>query len=143
MRNNSGFSFIELLVTIVIISILVGVVGLSVLHRPGEARVAAARLQIRTFKQALQMYRMDQGQYPTQAQGLEALCVRPVRPPVPEHYPAEGYIDSRQVPFDPWNNPYIYLVPGRQGTPCEVLSYGADGEPGGEGEAADISSLDL
>ena len=143
MRNNAGFSFIEVLVTILIISILAGVVGLSVLRRPAEARVAATRLQIKTFKQALQMYRMDHAAYPTQAQGLEALCTRPTRSPVPENYPVEGYLDSRKAPLDPWNHAYIYIVPGANNAPYEIISYGADGEPGGLDEAADISSADL
>lgn len=143
MHKNAGFSFIEVLVTILIISILAGIVGVSVLRRPGEARVAAARMQIRSFKQALQMYRMDHTAYPTQAQGLEALCQRPERPPIPENYPEEGYLDSRKVPLDPWNHPYIYIVPGADNTPYAIISYGADGEPGGTDEAADISSADL
>ncbi len=142
-RQNAGFSFIEVLVTILIIAILAGIVGLSVLKRPAEARITAARLQIKTFKQALQIYRMEQGTYPTQAQGLEALCKRPARPPIPENYPAEGYLDSRKLPLDPWNRPYIYIVPGSDNTPYEIISYGADGEPGGIDEAADITSADL
>ncbi|MGI6086767.1 MAG: type II secretion system major pseudopilin GspG [Kiritimatiellia bacterium] len=143
MQQRGGFSFIEVLVTIIIISILAGIVGISVLRRPDEARVAAARMQIRTFKQALQMYRMDHSVYPTQNQGLEALCKRPSSPPIPENYPEEGYLDSRKVPLDPWNNNYIYIVPGPDNTPYEIISYGADGEPGGTDEAADISSTDL
>ncbi len=142
-RHPAGFTLIEILVVVLIISILAGIVGVSVLRRPGEARVSAARLQLKTFKSALQLYRMEQGRYPTQAQGLDALCVKPAADPVPELYPEDGYLDSRRLPNDPWSHPYLYLVPGRAGEAYEVLSYGSDGEPGGEGDAADLSTSDL
>lgn len=142
-RNNSGFTLIEILVVVLIISILAGIVGVSVLRHPGEAKFTAARLQIKNFKHALKLYRMEQNVYPTQEQGLEALCVKPTSPPVPEKYPEDGYLDSRKVPKDPWNHDYLYLVPGRQNEPFEVISYGADGEEGGTKEAADISSSEL
>ncbi len=80
---------------------------------------------------------------PTQEQGLAALCVKPSVSPVPEQYPEDGYLESRKVPLDPWNREYVYLVPGRNGESFEILTYGSDGEPGGEGEAADTSSSDL
>lgn len=138
-----GFTLIEILVVVLIISILAGIVGWNVLRHPGEAKVAAAKLEIKTFKSVLQMYRMEQGRYPTQEQGLQALCTKPTAVPVPEHYPAEGYLESRKVPKDPWGHDYVYLSPGRNQEPYEVISYGNGGEPGGTGEAADISSSDL
>jgi general secretion pathway protein G len=140
---DNGFSLLEILVVIVIISIMAGLIGLSVARHPGEARVAAAKLQIQNFKQALRLYRMEQARYPTQEQGLEALCVKPTLQPVPDRYPEDGYLDSRKAPKDPWNHDYIYLLPGRQNEPFEVISYGGDGEEGGTGEATDISSSDL
>lgn len=145
MAGNSrqGFTLIEILVVVLIISVLAGIVGVNVLRHPGQARTSAAKLQIKTFKNALQLYRMEQHRYPTQAQGLEALCSKPTLPPVPEMYPEEGYLDSRAVPLDPWGRPYIYIVPGRNNEPYEIISYGSDGEPGGTGEAAEISSSDL
>jgi general secretion pathway protein G len=76
-------------------------------------------------------------------QGLDALVRRPDRAPVPENYPADGYLDSRRVPKDPWQRDFVYAVPGPDGAAFEILSYGADGEPGGTGDAADISSADL
>ncbi len=142
-RQRAGFTLIEILVVVLIISILAGIVGVSVLRHPGEAKVTAAKLQIKNFKHALNVYRMEQNQYPTQEQGLEALCQKPVRPPIPERYPEEGYLDSRSLPKDPWNRDYIYLAPGRQHEPYEVLCYGSDGEVGGSQDAADISSSDL
>lgn len=141
--NNAGFTLLEILVVVLIITILATVVGVSVAHRPGEARRAAAEAQIRTFKTALQMYRMDNGRYPTQRQGLSALCVPPDTPPVPTKFPEEGYLEAPVVPRDPWKNDYVYLVPGPPGYAYEIVSYGADGEPDGEGEDADISSAAL
>lgn len=138
-----GFTLIEILVVVLIITILAGIVGVNILHKPGEARVSAARMQIQQLKTALHLYRAEQGRFPTQEQGLEALVRRPIREPVPEHYPEGGYLDSRRVPLDPWKNEYIYLAPGRAGEPFEILSYGSDGEKGGTGEAADISSSEL
>lgn len=142
-RNNAGFTLIEILVVIAIMAIMGGLVGLAVLRHPAEAKMTAAKLQIGTFKQALKMYRMEQNDYPTQEQGLEALCVKPTSQPVPERYPEDGYLDTRKVPKDPWNHDYLYLVPGRHNEPYEIVSYGADGEEGGAKEAADISSSDL
>lgn len=139
----SGFTLIEILVVVLIISILAGIVGLSVLRHPGEAKATAAKLQIKTIKSGLQLYRMEQNNYPTQEQGLNALCVKPSIPPVPEKYPAEGYLESSRLPKDPWGHDYIYLSPGRSQEPYEIISYGSDGEPGGTGDAADISSSDL
>ncbi|MBI3986926.1 MAG: type II secretion system major pseudopilin GspG [Lentisphaerae bacterium] len=142
-HSQAGFTLIEILVVVLIISILAGLVGVSVFRHPGEARVSAVKLQLKTFRSALQMYKMEQGRYPTQEQGLQALCAKPVTAPVPERYPEEGYLDSRQPPLDPWNREYIFMVPGRANEPYEIISYGSDGEPGGEGEAADVSSSDL
>lgn len=139
----TGFTLIEILVVILIISIIAGIVGINVYRHPAAARRSATRLQIRTLKDALQLYRMEQGRYPTQEQGLAALCRKPVLPPVPQNYPENGYLDSSEPPLDPWGKPYIYIVPGRnRNEPFEIISYGADGEPGGTGEAADISSSD-
>ena len=142
-ENRSGFTLIEILIVIIIISILAGVVSVNVLRKPGEARVSAARLQIKQLQTAVQLYMTEQGRTPTQEQGLEALVGKPVTEPLPQQYPAEGYLESRKLPKDPWNNEYIYLVPGRAGELFEIISYGSDGEPGGEGEAADLSTSEL
>jgi general secretion pathway protein G len=143
MKNRSGFTFMEVLIAMLIISILSGVVGLSLYQYLRRAKLEAARAQIKTFQTALQMYRADQGRTPAQGQGLEALCEAPTAEPVPKNYPPEGYLDSRILPKDPWGNAYIYLTPGRDGEPYEVISYGSDGEEGGSGEAADITSSAL
>ena len=143
MNRKSGFTFMEILIAMLIISILSGVVGLSLYQWLRRAKVEAARSQIKTFQTALQMYRADQGRLPTQEQGLEALCAAPTSDPAPKQYPPEGYLESRVVPKDPWGNPYVYVVPGRHGEPYEILSYGSDGEEGGSGEATDITSSAL
>jgi general secretion pathway protein G len=143
MRRIQGFTLLELLVVVVIITILATIVGVKVAQRPGQARVAAAKAQIANFRTALQMYRMDNGRFPTMEQGLKALCEKPTTQPVPERYAEGGYLESRRVPADPWGREYVYIVPGPGGEPYEIISYGSDGEPGGEGEAADISSASL
>ena len=143
MNAKTGFTLLEILVVVLIITILATIVGVNVAKRPGEARVAAAKAQMLTFRTALDLYRMEQGQYPTQEQGLKALCEKPAVPPIPEKYPDEPYLGRRIVPLDPWSHDYVYLVPGPQGEKFEIISYGSDGDQGGEGEAADISSSEL
>jgi general secretion pathway protein G len=143
MSRRRGFTLIELLVVIAIITILASVVTVSIVRKPAEARVAAAKLQIREIQTALQVYRTEQGRYPTTEQGLEALVSKPTLPPVPALYPSEGYLGSTKVPLDPWGKDFIYLVPGRKGELYEIISYGSDGEPEGAEDAADISSSAL
>ena len=141
--RRSGFTLIEILVVIIIITILAGIVGVNVFRQPAAAKVAAAKMQLQQLKTAVELYRAEQGRLPTQEQGLEALVRAATAPPVPERFPAEGYLNSPNLPPDPWKHPYIYLVPGRQNEPFEIISYGGDGEPGGQGDAADISSSNL
>ena len=138
--RSGGFTFLEVLIAMLIVSILSGVVGLSLYQYVRRAKVEAARSQIKTLQTALQIFRSEQGQLPTQSQSLEALCQQPTTPPIPDKYPEEGYLDTPTVPKDPWGHDYIYLVPGRNGEPFEIISYGSDGEPGGTGDAADVSS---
>jgi len=140
--RRGGFTFLEVLVVIVIISVLATIIGVKVAHRPAEARIVAARAQIGILRTALQSYRMDHGAYPSQAQGLSALVRRPEVPPVPRNYPEGGYLEAPNLPLDPWRNEYVYLMPGRTGESVEILSYGSDAKPGGSGDAADISSSD-
>ncbi len=142
-RRSRGFTLVEVLVVLAILMSLTGIVSVSVLRYQARARTDAARIQVRVLQQALRLYQSDHGMIPTEEQGLEALVRRPERAPIPEGYPDEGYLDSREVPRDPWGRPYIYAVPGRDGTPFEILSYGRDGRPGGSGEDAEISSRDL
>ena len=136
----AGFTLVEILVVIAIISLLAGVVLLNIAPQIGMGSQAAAKAQIQVLSSAATTYRMAHGRYPTQQQGLEALVRKPAQEPIPENYPDSGYLSGRSVPLDPWKNPYIYLCPGRQNEPFEILSYGADGEPGGSSADADVSS---
>ena len=142
-HSTSGFTLLELLVVISIIAILATIVGIKVAGEPGRARVAKARAEVATIDTALELYRMDNGGYPTMRQGLGALCRRPDTPPAPANYREEGYLKKNAVPLDPWDHEYVYLVPGPENTPYDVVSYGGDGEPGGDGEAADIRSSEF
>jgi general secretion pathway protein G len=143
MNNRNGFTLIEILVVLVIIMGLASIVTVGVVRHQAESRVQMAQLQISQFEQALQTYHLDHGRYPSQAQGLAALVSRPTVAPVPERYPEGGYLARPRLPLDPWGNEYIYLSPGRRGEPFEIISYGSDGEPGGTGYAAEISSSNL
>jgi len=141
--RRSGFSFIEILVVILIISILSGAVAVSVIRWVGRAKIARAKADIGELDVALEHYYVEQSRFPTQAQGLPALCSEPTAPPTPKNYPEGGYLKSADVPKDPWGSEYVYKIPGPGGKPYEILCYGADGEPGGSGDDADISSLTL
>lgn len=138
-----GFSLLEVIIAITIIVILGTVVGVQLADLPQRGRASAAKMQLAAFKTALQIYAADSGAPPTQRQGLEALVVRPTTAPVPVHYKPGGYLDAPSVPNDPWGRPYVYLAPGLRGELFEVLCYGADGEEGGTGYDADLSSSRL
>ena len=138
--QNAGFTLVEMLVVLAIISLLAGVVVLNVAPQLLAGSQGKAKAQIQIFSTALNTYYAQQGRYPTQEQGLEALVQKPVRGPIPSSYPEAGYLATRELPLDPWGNPYIYLIPGRQGEVFEILTYGADGEEGGTGADEDLSS---
>ena len=143
VKNKRGFTLIEVLVVLAILSILAGIVIVSIGDRPGKARVTAAQTTLRTLKSAVNLYRSDNGNVPSMQQGLSALIKKSAITPVPQNYPQDGYLDTRVLPTDPWNNDYIYLVPGRENESFEIISYGSDGQPGGENDAADLSSSEL
>ncbi len=138
--RSSGFTLIELMVVIVILGILAGLVVPRLMDEPQKARVVKAKMQIESISMALNRYKMDNGFYPTTEQGLQALVDKPSIGRIPVNYPEKGYMPS--IPKDPWNNDYIYISPGER-EPFEVISYGADGEEGGEGYDADIKSWEL
>jgi len=139
MKRRSGFTLVEIMVVVVIIGLLAGIVGPQIMARLEEARRTAARTQIKNFEQALELYRMRNGRYPTTQQGLEALVRRPTVAPVPTNYPAEGYM--KEIPLDPWRNPYIYRCPGEK-HPYDIISTARTGEEGGEGLDADVTNHD-
>jgi len=142
-NRSSGFTLIEVLIVLLILTSLVGLVGVNVLRHQGEAKVKTARIQISQLVSALKLYKLEQGQFPNTEQGLDALVKAPLQQTGSSPYPAEGYLDSSQVPMDPWGQPYVYLAPGRSGEPFEIISYGSDREPGGAEDQGDLSSTDL
>ncbi len=134
-----GFTLIEIIVVITIMAIMAALIVPRVVGRTDDARIAAARQDIATLMNALKLYRLDNGRYPTSEQGLRALVERPTVDPTPPNWKAGGYLDSPTVPKDPWRNDYAYLNPGLHGE-IDVMSFGRDGQPGGEGPDADIGS---
>ena len=133
--NEAGFTLIEIMVVIAIIGILATLIVPRIMGRPDEARVTAAKHDIGTLNQALKLYRLDIGRYPTTEQGLSALVTRPSAEPVPQNWKTGGYLDS--LPNDPWGHPYQYANPGTKGE-IDVYSFGADKKPGGTGADADV-----
>ena len=129
-RGERGFTLIELMVVIVILSILAGLIVPRIMGRPEEARQAKARIQIESLETALKLYRLDNGSYPTTDQGLQALVETPEAGELARNWREGGYLEKGRVPRDPWDNEYVYLSPGTQGE-YDIISYGADGEPGG------------
>lgn len=142
-QTKSGFSLVELLVAVTIMLILAGTVGVAVWNWVPKARIARAQTDIATLRSAVSLYRSDNFTLPTQRQGLEALVAKPTIAPIPKNWREGGYLESISLPNDPWGNPYVYLSPGTHKEAFEILSYGADGVPGGEDENADISSSQL
>ena len=135
-RLPGGFTLIEILVVVVILGILAAIVVPRVLERPGEARVTRAKQDIQNIVTALSLYKLDNYVYPGTEQGLEALVAKPSGQPEAPNWKGP-YLD--RVPKDPWNRPYLYQHPGQHGD-IDVYSYGADGRPGGDGEAADVGN---
>jgi general secretion pathway protein G len=140
LRNQRGFTLIEIMVVVVILGILAAVVVPRLLDRPEEARITKAKTDIKGIEQALGMFKLDNGFFPTTEQGLEALVEQPTVGRIPTRYQEGGYL--KKVPVDPWGNPYVYLSPGIHDN-YDIISYGSDGQPGGEGNNADINSWEL
>jgi general secretion pathway protein G len=134
-----GFTLIEIMVVVTIIGILAALIAPRIIGRTDDAKVTAARQDIATLMSALKLYRLDNGRYPTNEQGLEALVERPSLDPQPNNWKPGGYLDSPTLHKDPWGNNYQYLNPGLHGE-VDVMSYGRDGQPGGDGPDADIGS---
>ncbi|MGH6628044.1 MAG: type II secretion system major pseudopilin GspG [Burkholderiaceae bacterium] len=131
----AGFTLIELMVVLVIIGVLAALIVPNVLERADDARVTAARTDVNNLVQALKLYRLDNQRYPSAEQGLQALLVKPTAGPIPPNW--KPYLEK--LPNDPWGRPYQYLNPGVKGE-IDVMSFGADGQSGGEGRNADIGS---
>ena len=142
-QSRSGFTLIELMIVIVIVGILATLLIPRIMDRPEEARRIKAKADIRTIDSALKLYKLDNGSYPTTDQGLQALISKPDAPPVPNKWREGGYLEAKDVPKDPWGNPYYYTSPGSDGRDYLIVSYGSDGESGGTGKDGDVSSSDL
>ena len=136
-HKQSGLTLIELMVVITILGILAAMVANVVVGKDDKARVETAKMDIRSISQALDMYKLDNYGYPTTDDGLEALVTAP---PGAKNWDPNGYLPK--MPTDPWDNEYVYFGPD-SGNKYEIVSYGADGPEGGEGFAADISSVDI
>ena len=136
-RLSAGFTLIELMVVLVIIGVLAALIVPNVLDRADDARATAAKTDVNNLMQALKLYRLDNQRYPTAEQGLQALLAKPATGPIPSNW--KSYLDK--LPNDPWGRPYQYLNPGVKGE-IDVMSFGADGQPGGEGKNAVVGSWD-
>lgn len=139
-RGQAGFTLIEILVVVVILGILASIIVPKIMKRPEEARRTKAVMDIKAIETALNLYRLDNGVYPSTEQGLEALVTQPTTGVVPKNWKEGGYLDK--VPKDPWKNPFVYLSPGVH-KEFDLVSYGADGVEGGEGKDADVENWNL
>ena len=135
-----GFTLIEIMVVVVIMGILAALLVPKLMGRTDDARIIAAKQDIATVMQSLKLYKLDNQRYPTTEQGLSALTTKPSVGPPADGWKSGGYLDK--VPKDPWGNPYQYLSPGINGE-IDVFTLGADGQPGGVGNDADIGSWNL
>lgn len=137
----AGFTLIELIVVVFILSLLAAIVAPRIIGRTDDARIAEAKVQIRNFETALKLFKMDNGFFPDTQQGLEALIEKPATGKIPQKFREGGYLEQK-IPLDPWGNAYVYLSPGLHGD-VDIMSYGADGKEGGEGVNADIRSWEM
>jgi general secretion pathway protein G len=136
-RSQLGFTLIEVMVVIAIIGIMATLIVPQIMSKPDEARVIAAKQDINSIVQALKLYRLDIGRYPTTEQGLSALVAKPTSEPIPKNWKPNGYVD--RLPKDPWGFAYQYSNPGTRGE-IDIFSLGADNKPGGSGFDADIGN---
>lgn len=139
LSGNRGFSLIELMVVVIILGILAMYIGPKLMGRTEQAKAVQARVQMEGLETALKLYKLDTGTYPTTEQGLQALVERPETGNVSQNWRKGGYLEKGKVPKDPWGNEFVYLSPGIQGD-YDIISYGADGVPGGEDENKDINN---
>ena len=140
--KNKGFTLIEIMVVVVILGLLVAIVSPRLMDRFERAKVIQTKTQIRNLEQALKLFKLDCGFYPSAEQGLKALVERPSAGKIPENYAEEGYLEKGKVPNDAWGNPFIYLCPGLNDE-YDIISLGRDGKEDGEGFDKDIYSWDL
>jgi general secretion pathway protein G len=142
MKSDKGFTLLEVIVVVFILSLLAAIVAPRIIGRTDDARIAEAKVQIKNFETALKLFKLDNGFYPDTEQGLEALVEKPATGRIPPKYRDGGYLEQKKIPADPWGTPYIYISPGLYGD-YDIFSYGADGKEGGDGKDADIQSWDM
>lgn len=142
VRQDHGFTLIEIMVVMVILGILAGLIVPRIMDRPEEARRTKAAIQIQSIEQALKLYKLDNGQYPTTEQGLQALVEPPSVGRLAKKWRQDGYLEKGKVPKDPWGYEFVYISPGLHGD-FDLMSYGPDGEPGGEDSDADINNWEI
>ena len=135
-----GFTLIEIMVVVIIIGLLAAVIVPSVINKVDEARVSKAKADIASLETALTMYRLDNSKYPTTDQGLQALVVQPTDPSI-RHWRQGGYL--QRISKDPWGADYQYSLPGTHGKEYDLFTLGSDGQPGGDGSAADIGNWNI
>ncbi len=140
VKRESGFTLIEVMVVVVILGILASVVVPKIMDNPDKARIIKAKQDIRAIESALNLYKLDNFNYPSTDQGLEALASPPSGDPKAKNWKQGGYL--AKLPKDPWAEPYLYLSPGVNGV-IDIFTYGADGRNGGEGVASDIGNWNL
>lgn len=140
--RKSGFTLLEIIIVVLILSLLVGIVAPKIMGRADDAKIADAKIQIRNFETALKLFKLDNGFYPDTQQGLETLINKPTTGRIPNNYKDGGYLEQKKIPVDPWGNPYIYVSPGIHGD-FDIISLGNDGKEGGEGKDADITNWNL
>jgi general secretion pathway protein G len=139
LDNRHGFTLIEIMVVIVILAMLAALVGPKLIGRTDDAKIQTTRTQIGNLETALKLYKLDNGNYPSTEQGLNALVARPTVGVIPKNYKEGGYLEKKQLPKDGWGNDYLYVSPGEHGD-YDLFSYGSDGAKGGEGKNSDISN---
>lgn len=138
--RQSGFTLIEIMIVVVILGILASIVVPNIMESPNKARIVKAKQDLRTLEGALNLYKLDNFNYPNTDQGLEALVTKPAGQPEAKNWKKNGYL--KKVPKDPWGNEYLYLSPGPNGE-IDIFTYGSDARKGGSDAAADIGNWDL
>ncbi|TBR44381.1 type II secretion system protein GspG [Marinomonas agarivorans] len=139
-RNQKGFTLLELMVVLVILGALIGLIAPNILGRSDDAKISVAKTQMSNIISALNFYKLDNGNYPSTAQGLDALVTKPSGFPEAKNWKSDGYLPKK--PLDPWGNEFIYISPGSEGE-FDLLTLGKDGQEGGDADSADISNKDL